>query len=139
MDALIHHLERKEDLSPREVTVAAELLLDPAAPDEKKAALLEALSRKGETPAEIAGFVEVFLEHARSTDVFSMSEKKAATETMGPKCAPCRSLFATLLCHDNLAGCHRLLGAMVTHEVVMAAVGLKSPPRGAIRIIRKKE
>ena len=64
MDALIHHLERKEDLSPREVTVAAELLLDPAAPDEKKAALLEALSKKGETPAEIAGFVEVFLEHA---------------------------------------------------------------------------
>ena len=64
MDALIHHLERKEELSPREIQVAAELLLDPHAPEEKKAALLENLSRKGETPAEIAGFVEAFLEHA---------------------------------------------------------------------------
>jgi len=64
VDALIHHLERKEELSPREITVAAELLLDPHAPDKKKAALLENLSKKGETPAEIAGFVEAFLEHA---------------------------------------------------------------------------
>lgn len=64
MDALIHHLEQNQDLSPREVEVAAELLLDPLAADEKKARLLEALSRKGETPAEIAGFVEAFLEHA---------------------------------------------------------------------------
>ncbi len=64
MDALIHHLEEKQELSPREVEVAAALLLDPAAPDAKKERLLEALSAKGETPAEIAGFVEAFLEHA---------------------------------------------------------------------------
>ncbi len=64
MDALIHHLEHKEHLSPREVGVAADLLLDPAAPLEKKERLLEALSLKGETPDEIAGFVEAFLEHA---------------------------------------------------------------------------
>ncbi|MEX1113729.1 MAG: anthranilate phosphoribosyltransferase [Akkermansiaceae bacterium] len=64
MDALIHHLEEKQELSAREIQVAAALLLDPAAPDEKKERLLEALSRKGETPAEIAGFVEAFLEHA---------------------------------------------------------------------------
>ena len=64
MDALIHHLEENQELSPREIEVAAGLLLDPSAPDEKKARLLEALSRKGETPAEIAGFVEAFLEHA---------------------------------------------------------------------------
>ncbi len=64
MDALIHHLERKEELSLREVGVAAELLLDPAAPDAKKERLLEALSLKGETPAEIAGFVEAFLEQS---------------------------------------------------------------------------
>jgi len=44
--------------------VAAELLLNPAVDDVKKAHLLEALANKGETPAEIAGFVEVFLEHA---------------------------------------------------------------------------
>lgn len=64
MDALIHHLEEKQDLSPREVQVAAFVLLDPAAPDEKKARLLEALALKGETPDEIAGFVEAFLEQA---------------------------------------------------------------------------
>ena len=64
MDALIHHLEEGLELSPREVRVAAELLLDAGVPDEKKGRLLEALSRKGETPAEIAAFVETFLEHA---------------------------------------------------------------------------
>ena len=64
MDALIHHLEEQRELSPREVEVAAELLLDPAAADEKKARLLEALANKGETSAEIAGFVEAFLDHA---------------------------------------------------------------------------
>lgn len=64
MDALIHHLEEKQELSPREVEVAAELLLDPAAPDGKKERLLEALSKKGETPGEIAAFVEAFLGHA---------------------------------------------------------------------------
>ncbi|KAB2638675.1 MAG: anthranilate phosphoribosyltransferase [Verrucomicrobia bacterium] len=64
MDALIHHMEQGQELSSREVAVAAELLLNPAVADAKKAHLLEALANKGETPAEIAGFVEVFLEHA---------------------------------------------------------------------------
>jgi anthranilate phosphoribosyltransferase len=64
MDALIHHLEQKQELSPREIEVAASLLLDPAAPDAKKEKLLEALSIKGETADEIAGFVEAFLDHA---------------------------------------------------------------------------
>ena len=64
MDALIHHLEGKQELSSREVEVAVALLLDPAVAETKKERLLEALSRKGETPAEIAGFVEAFLEQA---------------------------------------------------------------------------
>ena len=64
MDALIDQLEQRQELMPREVAVAAELLLDASAPDETKARLLEALARKGETPAEIAGFVEAFLGHA---------------------------------------------------------------------------
>lgn len=64
MDALIHHLEEQQELSRREVEVAADLLLDPAVADSKKERLLEALSKKGETPAEIAGFVEAFLSHA---------------------------------------------------------------------------
>jgi len=64
MDALIRHLEEGSDLAPREVEVAARLLLDVGGDDAKKLRLLEALSRKGETAEEIAGFVEAFLEHA---------------------------------------------------------------------------
>lgn len=64
MDALIKHLENGEELSSREIEVAANLLLDPSVADPKKERLLLALSKKGETPAEIAGFVEAFLEHA---------------------------------------------------------------------------
>ncbi len=64
MDALIQHLEHQQELSSREIEVAATLLLDPTAPNAKKERLLEALAAKGETPAEIAGFVEAFLEHA---------------------------------------------------------------------------
>lgn len=64
MDALIHHLENGQELSPREVEVAAQLLLDASAPEGKKERLLEALAKKGETPGEIAGFVEAFLGHA---------------------------------------------------------------------------
>ncbi len=64
MDSLIHQLEAKQDLAPREIESAAEFLLDGSASSEKKAQMLEALALKGETPAEIAGFVEVFLERA---------------------------------------------------------------------------
>ncbi len=64
MDALIKHLENKEELGSREIEVAANLLLDQSVCDDKKQRLLLALSKKGESPAEIAGFVEAFLEHA---------------------------------------------------------------------------
>lgn len=64
MDALIEHLEQGNDLNDREVRAAAELLLESGGDDSRKARLLEALSKKGETAVEIAGFVEVFLEHA---------------------------------------------------------------------------
>ena len=64
MDALIHHLEENKELSSREVQVAADLLLDAAVSDERKQRLLELLAKKGETPGEIAGFVEAFLDHA---------------------------------------------------------------------------
>ena len=64
MDSLIHQLEARQDLSQREIESAAEFLLDTSASSQKKAHLLEALAAKGETPAEIAGFVETFLQHA---------------------------------------------------------------------------
>ena len=66
MDFLIQQLEAKQDLAQREIEIAAEFLLDQSASAEKKARLLELLAVKGETPAEIAGFVEVFL--ARAVD-----------------------------------------------------------------------
>ena len=69
MDSLIHHLDAGQELSAREIEVAAEFLLDAHGSAEKKAQLLESLSRKGETPAEIAGFVETFLGHAVNPDV----------------------------------------------------------------------
>ena len=72
MDAMMQHLEEGQELSAAEVRVAAELLLDPAVAEGEKAALLEALAAKGETPAEIAGFVEVFLERAVDPEVGSL-------------------------------------------------------------------
>ncbi len=69
MDALIQHLRQGRELDDREITVAAELLLDADAEAEKKADLLRALSAKGETPSEIAGFVQAFLEHAVDPEI----------------------------------------------------------------------
>ena len=67
MDALLQRLEgleKGEELEYRELHIAAEMLLDERVPDSKKARLLEDLAAKGETPGEIAGFIEVFLKHA---------------------------------------------------------------------------
>lgn len=61
---MIHDLEEGQELSPRQIDTAGEMLLSERVCDEKKARLLEALATKGETAAEIAGFVETFLEHA---------------------------------------------------------------------------
>ena len=72
MNALLQHLLDGKELSPREVDVAAELLLDPAVEDGRKVEILEALARKGETPAEIAAFVEAFLGHAVDPGVAGM-------------------------------------------------------------------
>ncbi|MGB0993601.1 MAG: anthranilate phosphoribosyltransferase [Akkermansiaceae bacterium] len=72
MDALIQHVENGAELSPREIDVAAEMLLDETVCDEKKARFLKALTKKGETAAEIAGFVEAFLERAVDPGVKGM-------------------------------------------------------------------
>ena len=73
MDAIIHHLENREELPPREVAVAADYLLDESGEVEKKARLLKALADKGETAAEIAEFVTVFLEKAQTPDFIDQS------------------------------------------------------------------
>ena len=64
MDNLIEHLEAGRELGPVEVGTAAEFLLGEDGEVEKKARLLKALATKGETAAEIAEFVAVFLEKA---------------------------------------------------------------------------
>ncbi|MDX1679285.1 MAG: anthranilate phosphoribosyltransferase [Akkermansiaceae bacterium] len=64
MNVLIDDLQAGAELSNHQIESAAELLLDGKAQDQLKLELLEALANKGETPAEIAGFVEAFLEHA---------------------------------------------------------------------------
>ncbi len=64
----MHELEQQllagKDLTPHQVRDAAAFLLDPNPEPERKAAFLRALAKKGETPAEIAAFVNEFLQHA---------------------------------------------------------------------------
>ena len=93
MDALITHLDHGEELGPREIDVAAELLLDPAVADEKKGRLLLALSEKGETPAEIAGFVEAFLQHAVDPMIGAMELDGPTLDVSGT--AATSSIFST--------------------------------------------
>ena len=83
MDALIHHLENREDLEPREITVAAEFLLDEAAGLPKKKRLLKALAAKGETAAEIAEFVAVFLEKAVKPDFLGQTFEGPTIDVCG--------------------------------------------------------
>ncbi len=51
-------------LSPEEIDAACSLLLDNSQPVEHRAAFLGALHRRGETPEEIAAFVDLLLQHA---------------------------------------------------------------------------
>lgn len=64
MRSLIDHLQSGSDLVPTQIEEAVGELISPAVTDETKANFLKALRAKGETPAEIAGFVEAFLAHS---------------------------------------------------------------------------
>jgi anthranilate phosphoribosyltransferase len=64
MHDLEHQLQAGQHLSPAQVREAAAFLLDPNPEPARKAAFLRALAQKGETPAEIAAFVNEFLLHA---------------------------------------------------------------------------
>ena len=61
---IINSLHAGQALNEAAVEASAALLLDADGDVAHKAALLRALSAKGETPAEIAAFVRVFLRHA---------------------------------------------------------------------------
>ena len=64
MDELIKCVQNGEELSLSQIASAADFLLAEEASVEQKVSFLKGLSAKGETPAEIAGFVECFLERA---------------------------------------------------------------------------
>ena len=64
MDELIDHLREGRTLDAEQIDLAATQLLDESIAAPPKAAFLESLSAKGETPGEIAGFVSAFLKHA---------------------------------------------------------------------------
>ena len=61
---IIESLCAGRSLGAAGIEAAAACLLDADADVAQKADMLRALSRKGETPEEIAGFVKVFLRHA---------------------------------------------------------------------------
>lgn len=72
MDALIQYVENGEELALREIEVATDMLLDEDVCDDKKARFLRGLTAKGETAAEVAGFVEEFLQRAVDPGVADM-------------------------------------------------------------------
>lgn len=64
MNALTSSLRSGADLIPGQIETAAAALLDESVDDDAKADFLRALADKGETSAEIAGFVNAFLRRA---------------------------------------------------------------------------
>lgn len=64
MQTLIANIKSGTDLDETQVAEAAEGLLSEAVADGEKGEFLSALAEKGETPAEIAAFVNAFLERA---------------------------------------------------------------------------
>lgn len=64
MESLTQCLARKEHLSSAQIAEATALLVDPEVTAAAKADFLRALAKKGETPAEIALFVQQFLKLA---------------------------------------------------------------------------
>lgn len=64
LQQLTAQLQAGCDLNDEQITAAVAQLLDENTPVEIKANFLEALARKGETPAEIAGFARELLKYA---------------------------------------------------------------------------
>ena len=64
MQEIERQLQAGNDLTPAQVSEAAAFLLDPNPEAARKATFLRVLATKGETPAEIAAFVNEFLQHA---------------------------------------------------------------------------
>jgi anthranilate phosphoribosyltransferase len=83
MQELENHLVTGKDLTPAQVREAAAFLLDPAPEPAQKAALLKALAKKGETPGEIAAFVDEFLKHAISPPIDPLALQGPVLDVVG--------------------------------------------------------
>lgn len=79
---LLDQLNAREPLNDRQVNWLAESLLGSDMPENEKADLLRALTLKGETVQEIAGFVRTFLRHAIHPDL-DMDELGTAIDVCG--------------------------------------------------------
>lgn len=66
---LTEKLRLSSDLSAEEIAAACDALFDASRPLPERAAFLRALHQKGETPAEIAGFVRILLARAVPADL----------------------------------------------------------------------
>ncbi|MDX2080881.1 MAG: anthranilate phosphoribosyltransferase [Terrimicrobiaceae bacterium] len=64
IDQLTQALRDGRDLEENEIRLACDFLFDEGAPLERRAAFLQSLHEKGESPAEIAAFVRILLERA---------------------------------------------------------------------------
>lgn len=64
LDSLTTRANEPLPLAPEEIEAACDLLLDSTQPVDRRAAFLAALHRRGETPQEIASFVDLLLRHA---------------------------------------------------------------------------
>ncbi len=65
MQTLIEAVTAGQSLDEQQINAAAEALLNEAVAAEQKVRFLKALHEKGESPEEIALFVQAFLQHAR--------------------------------------------------------------------------
>lgn len=82
MERLITQLKASQELTVQDIEQAADFLLDENASLATKGEFLNSLSDKGESPAEIAGFVECFLKRA-------VDPKMEKVQRQGPRIDVC--------------------------------------------------
>ncbi len=73
----------QRELTGEEIAKLAQVWLDPDAPDSHKESTLEALSKRGETAGELAGFAKVFLPLARNPGLTRLWNGKPLLDVCG--------------------------------------------------------
>ncbi len=83
MDHFVAQLKDRSNLSSEDVRLAGEALLSENVSDQSKERFLLALAEKGETPAEIAEFVNTFLESAVDPKISDLQLKGPTLDVCG--------------------------------------------------------